>query len=57
MQFGGTPRAVFAQVLVRDVFAAADQRVWAREIFQLGAQWECVLQNANNFLVAGTLRE
>ena len=55
--FAAAPPGVFAQALVRDVFATADQRVWPREIFQLGAQWECVLQDANNFLATGALRK
>src|SRR5580704_7016078 len=57
VQFRGAPGTVLGQAFVWHVFAAADQRVWAREIFQLGTQWECVLQDANNLLVAGALRE
>ena len=57
VQFGSAPGRVFAQAFVRDIFAAADQRVRAREILQLGTQRECVLQNAHNFLVARALRE
>jgi hypothetical protein len=57
VQFGGTPAAMFAQSFVRDVFAAADQRVWAREIFQLGTQRESVFQDAHTFPVTGALRE
>src|SRR5271156_3746294 len=52
VQFRGAPGTVFAQTLVWDIFAAADQRVRAREIFQLGTQWERVLQDANKFLIS-----
>ena len=48
---------MFAQALVRDVFAAADERVWASEIFQFRTQWERLLQDANDFLETGALYE
>src|SRR5271170_2632708 len=57
VQFRGAPGTVFAQTLVWDIFAAADQRVRAREIFQLRTQWERVLQNADYLLVSCALRE
>jgi hypothetical protein len=57
VQFRGAPPAVFAQALVRDVFAAADERVWASEIFQFRTQWERFLQDANDFLETGALYE
>src|SRR5271170_3637382 len=57
VQFRGAPGTLFAQTLVWDIFAAADQRVWAREIFQVRTQWECVLQNADYLLVSCALRE
>jgi hypothetical protein len=51
MQFGGAPRGMFSRVSERDVFAAAEERVWLCQSHKFRAQREGLLHGADDFSV------